>query len=168
MKESKKRIPVDVTALSSDDWSALNDLLQKAARRASQEAIGLGGRERLVTPFNARHTLLARRLKGTRNQRDRFFDGNLFSEPAWDILLTLFIADTEGYRMAMGEVADACNIPLTTSLRWYSRLQDLDLIQRWPNRTNNRIVYLSLSPAGFARMTALLDAVSRNVFNESD
>jgi len=157
---SRKRMPLDVTALSSDDWGMLADLIKRAKRDVEPAPVDAKKIESQQYHGASHLTALARQIKGSRNQRDRFFDANLFGEPVWDILLTLFIADTEGYRMSVGEVIDASHVPSTTALRWIARLRDIDVLLRYPSPSDKRTIYLSLTQAGFARMTTLLQAMS--------
>lgn len=160
----QKRSTMDITALTREDWNNLSDLMKKARRLSEANEFESDAAERLIAQGVSNHTQLARRIKSARNQRDRFFDANLFSEPVWDMLLTLYIADTEGYRMGISDVSEACNIPSTTGLRWIGRLQELDLVQRYRHPTDGRIIFLALTPAGFSRMTALLDAIARRLY----
>lgn len=160
---SRKRVPLDVTALSSEDWGMLADLINRAKRDGGPATLNVEGYEEQRNFGTSNLTRLARQIKGSRNQRDRFFDANLFGEPAWDILLTLFIADTEGYRMSVSEVIDASNVPSTTALRWIGRMIDTDIVFRYPSRTDKRTIYVSLTKAGFARMSSLLDTIGDRV-----
>jgi DNA-binding MarR family transcriptional regulator len=162
---SRKRTLFDVTSLHSEDWELLSALLKRAKQKESEELVAITGRDSAQYHGPSSLTKLARQIKSSRNQRDRFFDSNLFGEPVWDILLTLFIADTEGYRMGVTEVTEASNVPSTTALRWLGRLQDVDLVLRYPSPSDKRTIYLTLSQAGFARMEALLKSISDRMFS---
>lgn len=57
-----------------------------------------------------------------RRTRRNFLPADIFSEPAWDLLLELFIADSEGRRLTAADVSDRCDIPPTVLSRWLKYL----------------------------------------------
>lgn len=71
-----------------------------------------------------RAAILARRV------RDNSFPSGLFGEPAWDILLDLFLACLEGRRLTAAEVCIAAFVPRTTALRWVDHLCKEGLARR--------------------------------------
>lgn len=64
-----------------------------------------------------------------RRARDDVFGENLFSDPAWDILLELFGAKLAGRRVTTSELAQAIEVPLSTTLRWIAALHERGLIE---------------------------------------
>ena len=95
----------------------------------------------------------ARAALRARVQRGQFFKESLFSDPAWDILLDLFIAHTDGGRRTVSTVGLAGNIPQTTALRWINALEREGLIVREPDPCDARRVFLELSEVGVLAMT---------------
>lgn len=90
-----------------------------------------------------------------RRRRDTVFEGlNLFSEPAWDILLSLRIAQGKGRRETVGSVSIAAACPLTTASRHVGELVKLGLVAREEDATDARRIHLSLTE----RCDELLDA----------
>lgn len=57
-----------------------------------------------------------------RHTRRDFLPAEIFSEPAWDLLLELFIADSEGLRLTAADVSQRCDIPPTLLSRWLKYL----------------------------------------------
>jgi len=53
---------------------------------------------------------VAERLYAERRKRDEHFPPALFGEPAWDLLLALFIAHDEGRQLSLGEAYEAARI----------------------------------------------------------
>ena len=102
----------------------------------------------------------ARAEMRARIHRGLFFKESLFSDPAWDILLDLFIATTDGGRRTVSTVGLAGNVPQTTALRWVSALEAEGLIVREPDPLDGRRVFLDLSEAGFAAMTRYFQVAS--------
>ena len=59
-----------------------------------------------------------------RRMRDQFFSGELFADPAWDMLLDLLLARLEQRTVAVSSLCIAAAVPPTTALRWIKRLTD--------------------------------------------
>ena len=85
--------------------------------------------------------LKARRL------RQRFFDNELFGEPAWDILLDLYVTESRANRPSVSEMCIAASVPATTALRYLDALARREMIIREPDPTDRRRVLIHLSPA---------------------
>lgn len=66
--------------------------------------------------------LLARRA------RDELLGEDLFSDPAWDLLLELYVAKLGRRAMTMQDLAIAIGIPPSTAARWLSALDERGLI----------------------------------------
>jgi hypothetical protein len=56
----------------------------------------------------------------------------LFGEPAWDILLDLFIAHCRGDDLQVSSVCIEASVPSTTILRWIARLESEGCSIAWP------------------------------------
>lgn len=96
----------------------------------------------------------AARLLASRKLRGGLFDLNLFGEPAWDILLSLYVIHNDRRRMSIRALAEHCDLPLTTLQRWLEYLSQRDLVRRLPNPADQRVVYIELSEQGRAKMDA--------------
>ena len=91
--------------------------------------------------------------------RDRFFDGELFADPAWDILLELFAAELGQQRISVGTLCAGAAVPATTALRWISQLEAKGLIVREADPMDARRFHLSLSSAGLESMISYFETV---------
>lgn len=81
-----------------------------------------------------------------RREREKLFEKpDLFGEPAWDILVDLFIAAEEGKRISVSSLCIAAAAPPTTALRWISILENGGLIERTSDALDARRFYLALS-----------------------
>jgi DNA-binding MarR family transcriptional regulator len=98
----------------------------------------------------------ARRLYRQRRRRDRYFPANLFAEPAWDILLDLYVAQAEGRATTTSSACIGAAVPQTTGLRWLTRLEDEGLVRRSTSAGDERMRLVTLTDDGFQRMTELL------------
>lgn len=104
----------------------------------------------------------------TRRKRKSLFSNNLFSDPAWDILLQLFLADLRGQRMAITDVARATSIPTATTIRWIETLERKGWALRVPDRADRRRVFAQLSTRGSAAMHGWLNDWFENKPQGSD
>ena len=93
-----------------------------------------------------------RREMVKRRARTELFNSDYFREPAWEILLTLFVARLEGRYMQTTKVCLASTASHTTALRWISQLEEDGMIIRVPHR-DARISLLALSDQGFGRVS---------------
>jgi DNA-binding MarR family transcriptional regulator len=99
---------------------------------------------------------MARQRYRQRRLRDRFFGANLFREPAWDILLDLYVAASEDKRISVSSACGAAGLPTATGLRWLAKLEKEALIKRVPAGTDGRTVYVELTEEAHEKMTGLL------------
>ncbi len=63
-----------------------------------------------------------------RRARSEFFPAELFHEPAWDLLLELFVADAHGHRLTGRQVCERIKVPSTVMSRWLMHLTRVHLI----------------------------------------
>ncbi|WP_041558989.1 MarR family transcriptional regulator [Novosphingobium sp. PP1Y] len=107
---------------------------------------------------------LARQAYDDRRRRSKIFQADaLFGEPAWDILLDLFIAAKERRRVSVTSACIGSAVPSTTALRWISILEKHQLLQREADPGDARRVYVRLSARGYAAMLEYFAASSRSV-----
>ena len=86
--------------------------------------------------------------------------GGLFGEPAWDILLDVFIAQKHRREIQVSSVCLEAGVPSTTILRWLSRLELEGLIYRASDNVDGRRRYVRLTQSGEAMMHRVLDAIN--------
>jgi hypothetical protein len=108
-----------------------------------------------VDAGQVRAIIRARRL------RDQYFGGDLFADPAWDILLDLFAARLERRKVAVSSLCIAAAVPATTALRWIKTLTDLGLLVRAADPQDGRRVYIELSPKTAEGVEACLKGALR-------
>jgi hypothetical protein len=88
---------------------------------------------------------LVRKIIRQRQLRARFFDGELFADPAWDILLDLTAASAEHKRVSVTSLCIASGVPPTTALRWISQMVEVGLLVRVQDEADRRRAFIALS-----------------------
>ncbi len=149
---SASRLDEDSLASQADD---IRERLSSALRLVDQVASVPASRlpNQPVTEKEIRALLRLRRA------RDQFFDGELFADPAWDILLELYAARLGQQRISVGSLCQGAAVPATTALRWISHLEAKGLIERKPDRMDGRRFYLTLSAIGLDSMASYFRTV---------
>jgi DNA-binding MarR family transcriptional regulator len=98
----------------------------------------------------------ANQIRFSRDLRHKSFDRNLFGEPAWDILLTLYMIDGDQRRLSTRDLSKHADLALTTALRWLDYLEEQSLIARKTNPFDRRVIYVELSDKGRSAMDRYL------------
>lgn len=119
-------------------------------RAPGQAARGAPGQVCSAAATTARSVLRTRRL------RDRWFGGELFRDPAWDILLDLYAAAELGRKISVSSACGASGVPAATALRVLAKLEKKGAIVRVPDDADGRTVHLELTPETLEKMTQLL------------
>jgi hypothetical protein len=88
---------------------------------------------------------LVRKIIRQRQLRARFFDGDLFADPAWDMLLDLTAARVEHTRVSVTSLCIASGVPPTTALRWIGQMTDAGLLARVEDETDRRRAFITLT-----------------------
>jgi DNA-binding MarR family transcriptional regulator len=118
---------------------------QLAPNSDSEQPAHDGGKTDI--PIEAvRNVIQARRL------RYRYFDKELFADPAWDMLLDLLQAEIAQLRVSVSSLCSAASVPATTALRWITTMTDADLFRRSPDPNDARRFFVELSPIASAGM----------------
>lgn len=98
-------------------------------------------------------------LRQMRKLRGDFLPNDLFSDPAWDILLELKESELLSVRMAITTATTVQGIPATTGLRWLNTLVRRGMVLREEDPFDARRVYLRLHPNASKAIDDYLDSV---------
>jgi DNA repair protein RadC len=96
-----------------------------------------------------RRRLLRRQLVGA---------DSLFGEPAWEMLIDLFIHEAAAKSVSTSSLCIASGLPRTTALRLLQRLCDEGLVVREPDRHDGRRNFIRLAPDLAPRLLAYFAA----------
>jgi CheY-like chemotaxis protein len=110
-------------------------------------------------PAEAEISATLRAIIASRSMRNRFFEGRLFADPAWDILLDLTRAKFEGQQVSVSSVCIAASVPMSTALRWVRQMTDAGLLHRWIDPNDCRRALIALTDATAQHMRNYLTSV---------
>lgn len=113
------------------------------------------------------HARVVRTILRQRQQRARYFGADLFSDPAWDMLLDLTAARGENKRVSVTSLCIAACVPPSTALRWISQMIACGLFVRVEDQSDRRRAFIELTEAAADAMaryfTSLEDAPARPI-----
>ena len=111
--------------------------------------------EEAVTADHIRAIIRSRRL------RTQLFDMELFSDPAWDMLLDLMAARLERKPVAVSSLCIAAAVPPTTALRWIKMMTDCGLFVRRADPHDGRRIFITLSEEAASAMERYMQQTRR-------
>lgn len=105
----------------------------------------------LVTDAHIKRLILVRQLRGT------IVEADLFADPAWEILLTLYAAELADKRLTVGKLCSSVDVPPTTAARWLKVLVERGLVR---TDAANQFSCVALSAVGSSTMNRYFTTVS--------
>lgn len=115
----------------------------------------------LASPY----PITAARIYQQRRIRDRIFgdQADMFSDPAWDIMLDLFASHTGRKRISVSSACIAARVPATTALRHLRGLIERGFVERIADDVDHRRHFVQLTEYGHAQMHGCLAGISGDV-----
>ena len=142
------------------DWDHLRssgDALADTGRELRRSLRESDDRISKIVPLPPAELLAeARRLSAARIIRDRLYGRDLIPNPAWNILLELFVAAEEGRNVTIKGACVAANVPQSTALRHIAHLIEVRLATRAQHPSDARSAYLKLTDRGRAKMVGFI------------
>jgi hypothetical protein len=152
---SRRQLNESVAEMSADKQAArLRQLSEEVSRIASTLArLSSGpaatGRRVDLLPAEEVPEISAETVRGViraRRLRSRYFPGDLFADPAWDMLLDLLQAEIAQLRVPVSSLCIAAAVPATTALRWLKTMVQEGLFVRRADPHDGRRVFVELAP----------------------
>lgn len=109
------------------------------------EAMAESEKERLQDQTSEERRQLLRAILRFRVGRERIFGGDLFGEPAWDMLLELYEAELRGKEESVTSLCIGARVPATTALRWLRTLEVRGWVERRPDQRDRRRSFIHLA-----------------------
>lgn len=91
-------------------------------------------------------------------RRRQLLGDKLFFDPAWNMLLDLFISECAGRRLSVSAVCIGSHSSSATALRYATMLLEAGLVSRVADRLDGRRVYVRLTDWGWDAMQELLSS----------
>lgn len=143
---------------AGDDGTESTVVLSKSDAREAVRLLGLltdaldkkeGSSDAFSEPISRSELLLrARAVIDSRRHRFRYFKRSMFGEPAWDMLLALYIIEPSEGHQSISQLAERVETPLSTTVRWIDYLEREKLVEREPHPTDKRVIFIRLSEKG--------------------
>lgn len=150
---------VSVQAISHDrELVRHTEELKDKLYRLLHELDGMGGScgEALGALPTAQRV---RAILRVRRARSQIFGSDLFADPAWDMLLELYLAELAHCRLSVSSLCTGAAVPATTALRWMKVLETRGMIRRTADPTDGRRVFVALSDEARRAMDSLFSAI---------
>lgn len=146
-----RREPSKVIKLSGDDIAAVRRVLSQL-----DEAVGMS-----QPPVLRGHELrrIACRILEFRRSRATFLNAAMLGEPAYEMLLCLYVSEGAGDPMTPARLAELTDVPHSSALRWIDYLVDKELVTREAHPSDRRATVIDLTPKGKQALDALLQAL---------
>jgi hypothetical protein len=152
LSDEVARIAATLARLSGEAGDGLSgDPLRDGLRAADDSDAPSVGAD------TVRAAIRARRL------RERYFDSQLFADPAWDMLLDLFAAEIAQSRVPVSSLCIAAAVPPTTALRWIKAMTQSKLFVRRADPRDGRRIFVELAPATSLAMRRYFAALDGTV-----
>ena len=141
--------------------SGTDGLLRERLRQLSRELEEIASEQEFAAPRRQHRVVPGEDIKtewwmeqvdhlyASRRLRERYLPPSFFGEPAWDILLELFMLDLRGRNASVKTICHASAVAPTTALRWIDILSQHGLIGRVPTPPGDmRMTWWTLTAAG--------------------
>lgn len=98
----------------------------------------------------------AKAVYAFRRKRSQWLPNDLFGEPAWDILLELFVMRMQGKPTRVKTACIASGVPATTALRWINVLERKGLISSSADSVDHRVRWIWLKDEPYQKIYEML------------
>lgn len=145
---------VGITRDQSGSLIARIESLQTELARFSKGFSPLGFRPNLHPAVASDVETRVRCILKLRSIRRTIFDKELFGEPAWDMLLELYVLKLNRRNETVSGLCIASGAPSTTALRWIKLLEQLGWIERSADAKDRRRIFVALTAKAESAMEA--------------
>lgn len=151
-------------ALSRGDLRAARRLLQLLSRTEVETLTSQLVHSPAVRIENASREALIGRAKeefSERSRRSALFGTAMFGEPAWEMLLALYILDVSGQRQTIGALLQFSSMSMSTAKRWLDYLELHGLVTREEHPTDKRTSFVRLTDSGREKLDMYFSETNR-------
>jgi len=159
MGQASQQDPRVFTAAAALD--EIQIILDRLKPPAPAPANGSGD-DPLFAPDDAEDLVrTAKRIIRLREARRKFLPEGYFEEPAYNILLDLYVATAEARVVYVNDACIASNTPTSTALRWISILVRDGFAVRFRDEKDARRTILEITPVGNRAISDMLRDIHR-------
>lgn len=153
--------------MCASDIRRLGDSLLRLADAEDQDWRPVAGKSIFRWP-NERHRIereaymLAEKAQleyAQRRMRRKFVSPTLLAEPAWDMLLELFVQFAGQARVSVTSLCIASDCPSSTALRHITLLEEEGLVKRVAAAHDKRVTFVELTDEGVIAMGRYLGSI---------
>jgi hypothetical protein len=102
-----------------------------------------------------------RSLANRRARANHFSSQDIFGEPAWDILLELYVHQFQNDEVSVKGASVDPSAPASTGQRLFRVLENQNLISSVEDPIDSQLCLIRLTPEGFESMTRYLNEIAR-------
>lgn len=113
--------------------------------------------------FDKKSVDLAAMLIRLRQERAKHYPELKFADPAWDIMLDIFVAAARGKQLSVGDLAVGSDLPTSTALRWSDYLVKQGVVDNVDDPNDKRRKLVSMNCTQLYRISALLLRMAESV-----
>lgn len=152
-------VVAELTAKISDIQTVVFALQASHGNREQPSVLDNGD---AMSPARRSHTKLdlqkhIKKMINDRRRRERYFPPDMFADPAWDMLLDLYLNRLNGNVVSVSSLCIASAIPATTALRWIKSMTDNGYFERSADPDDGRRIYVHLSAMALEKMNGYFE-----------
>ncbi len=145
--EDRRQDPARTVRVSDRDVAEARRLLSLLAEAESDVGVEAGPVPSTEAAASGKLLARARAILAARRGREAIFGKTIFGEPAWEMLLLLYIGESES-RRTIGRLGDLAGICKSPTVRWIDDLGRRGLVRREGHPTDRRAVFVELTRKG--------------------
>jgi len=147
MHNERSDIPDNVYRLVSLDERDVDDLHRLLGKLRDRSPVSETQDAEVPDSEELKLEQRARRLLENRRKRVAIFGAQMFAEPAWDMLLLLYLSG-RGRRQTQSSLCELSGASRSTAMRWIEFLAGRGLVRREDHPTDKRQNFVSLTEKG--------------------
>jgi hypothetical protein len=137
--------------------SELNEVRKMLASERHRQSLANGSDFIDEPTGQINHARLAERIYRARRDRERIFNDDIFADPAWDLLLDLFVRSARNEQVSISSACHAASVPEATALRYLKALNEKNYVERISHPNDKRSTMLKMTQLGSNLMIEWLD-----------
>lgn len=80
----------------------------------------------------------------------------LFADSCWNMCLDVYICDLKDEKITVSSIAHSSGIPMTTAMRYINVMAEEGLLEKSPNPSDNRMIFISTSATCKEKISTIL------------